>query len=231
MKTPLIKSKKGFTIIEVSLVLAIGGLIMLMVFIAWPAVQRNQRDSQRKTADLSRVYTALANYQSNNNGKLPSAGGTATGERTFVNGTDIMEGGTTIDTTSKWVKFYKNYLIGNDASENFVDPQLNIAYNLLVIPCSASGTYNKPNIGLKQGASCTAEASVSSTENPTGIEAKIFSKGEIVSTFDDQSATITIVVGAYCSGEEAIAATTDTGGSRKYAVMYRLESGAFCQSN
>ena len=40
-------SKKGFTIIEVVLVLAIGGLIFLMVFIALPALQRSQRDAQR----------------------------------------------------------------------------------------------------------------------------------------------------------------------------------------
>ena len=41
------KSKKGFTIIEVVLVLAIAGLIFLMVFIALPALQRTQRNTQR----------------------------------------------------------------------------------------------------------------------------------------------------------------------------------------
>ena len=35
-----INSKKGFTIIEVVLVLAIAGLIFLMVFVALPALQR-----------------------------------------------------------------------------------------------------------------------------------------------------------------------------------------------
>ena len=38
------KNKKGFTIIEVVLVLAIAGLIFLMVFIALPALQRSQRN-------------------------------------------------------------------------------------------------------------------------------------------------------------------------------------------
>ena len=42
--------KPAFTIIEVVLVLAIAGLIFLMVFIALPALQRNQRDTQRKTS-------------------------------------------------------------------------------------------------------------------------------------------------------------------------------------
>ena len=44
------QTNKGFTIIEVVLVLAIAGLIFLMVFIALPALQRNQRDTQRKTS-------------------------------------------------------------------------------------------------------------------------------------------------------------------------------------
>ena len=62
---------KAFTIIEVVLVLAIAGLIFLMVFIALPALQRNQRDTQRKN-DMSRVLTAINSYQSNNKGNIPS---------------------------------------------------------------------------------------------------------------------------------------------------------------
>lgn len=63
--------EKGFTIIEVVLVLAIAGLIFLMVFIALPALQRSQRDTQRKQ-DLSRALTQVNNYQSNNRNSLPS---------------------------------------------------------------------------------------------------------------------------------------------------------------
>ena len=62
--------KRGFTIIEVVLVLAIAGLIFLMVFIALPALQRNQRDTQRKN-DMGRVSTALVNYTNTNRGSLP----------------------------------------------------------------------------------------------------------------------------------------------------------------
>ncbi|MCQ2571327.1 MAG: type II secretion system GspH family protein [Candidatus Saccharibacteria bacterium] len=64
------KNKKGFTIIEVVLVLAIAGLIFLMVFIALPALQRSQRNTQRED-DLSRFLTAANDYQTNNNGKTP----------------------------------------------------------------------------------------------------------------------------------------------------------------
>lgn len=62
---------KGFTIIEVVLVLAIAALIFLMVFIALPALQRSQRDTQRKN-DLGRVQTAIQNFQSNNRNRLPT---------------------------------------------------------------------------------------------------------------------------------------------------------------
>jgi len=62
---------RGFTIIEVVLVLAIAGLIFLMVFLALPALQRGQRDTQRKD-DLSRIATQFNNYQSSNRGAIPT---------------------------------------------------------------------------------------------------------------------------------------------------------------
>jgi prepilin-type N-terminal cleavage/methylation domain-containing protein len=62
---------RGFTIIEVVLVLAIAGLIFMMVFIALPALQRSQRDTQRKS-DLSRAITAITNYSSSNRGNIPT---------------------------------------------------------------------------------------------------------------------------------------------------------------
>ena len=58
------KNKKGFTIIEVVLVLAIAGLIFLMVFIALPALQRSQRNTRRRQ-DMARILSAFTEYQSN----------------------------------------------------------------------------------------------------------------------------------------------------------------------
>lgn len=66
------ENKKGFTIIEVVLVLAIAALIFLMVFIALPALQRNQRDTARKN-QMSKVLGAVTSYQSNNRGRNPVA--------------------------------------------------------------------------------------------------------------------------------------------------------------
>lgn len=65
------KRKEGFTIIEVLIVLAIAGLIMLVVFLAVPALQRNSRNTQRKN-DVSATLGAIQEYVSNNGGALPS---------------------------------------------------------------------------------------------------------------------------------------------------------------
>jgi len=66
------RKEKGFTIIEVVLVLAIAGLIFLMVFIALPALQRNQRDTARKS-DVTIVAAAVTSFSSNNRGEFPKA--------------------------------------------------------------------------------------------------------------------------------------------------------------
>lgn len=86
------QKQKGFTIIEVVLVLAIAALIFLMVFIALPALQRNQRDTQRRN-DLSRAQTAVNNYQTNNRGKLPTM------DNNFIN-SYLKAGGDTFEDPS-----------------------------------------------------------------------------------------------------------------------------------
>ena len=65
--------QKGFTIIEVVLVLAIAALIFLMVFIALPALQKSQRDTARKN-DVSVISGAVSSWQGNNrSGTFPTA--------------------------------------------------------------------------------------------------------------------------------------------------------------
>lgn len=73
MLSNLRKSKKGqgFTIIEVLIVLAIAGLILLVVFLAVPALQRNSRNTQRKD-DVSRIGSAVQEFINNSNGTLPT---------------------------------------------------------------------------------------------------------------------------------------------------------------
>lgn len=70
------KKEKGFTIIEVLIVLAIAGLILLVVFLAVPALQRNSRNTQR-TTDAGNILSAISEYVGNNSGQLPANGGTS----------------------------------------------------------------------------------------------------------------------------------------------------------
>ena len=87
--------KKGFTIVEVSLVVAIGGLILVGALIAVPNLLRTSRDAQRKT-DMETLVSAIKKYQTNNNrGALP------------------------VSTASEWVEFMHSFL------SNFIDPDGN----------------------------------------------------------------------------------------------------------
>ena len=65
------KDNKGFTIIEVLIVLAIAGLIMLIVFLAVPALQRNSRNTQRNN-DASLVGGAMNECLNAKNGQSTS---------------------------------------------------------------------------------------------------------------------------------------------------------------
>ena len=70
-------NKSGFTIIEVLIVLAIAGLIMLIVFLAVPALQRNSRNTQIRN-DVGSVLSGVNEYVSANNGNLPTTIASAT---------------------------------------------------------------------------------------------------------------------------------------------------------
>lgn len=60
----------GFTIIEVLIVLAIVGLIMLIVFMAVPALNRNKRNTQSRN-DVALYLGAVQEWSNNNNGNVP----------------------------------------------------------------------------------------------------------------------------------------------------------------
>jgi len=64
------KHRSGFTIIEIMIVLAIAGLIMLIVFLAVPALQRSAANTSRKN-DAGRISSAINDFVSNSNGNLP----------------------------------------------------------------------------------------------------------------------------------------------------------------
>lgn len=61
------KKLGGFTIIEVMIVLAIAGLIMLIVFLALPALQRNSRNYDRKQV-AGELATVMEEYKNTHAG-------------------------------------------------------------------------------------------------------------------------------------------------------------------
>lgn len=87
--------EKGFSIIEVVLVLAIAGLIFLMVFIALPALQRNQRDQARQT-EVGTIVSAINTYMGSNNGQMPTSANRVAGIVSGNAGSNALESGTTV---------------------------------------------------------------------------------------------------------------------------------------
>ncbi|HSX01677.1 MAG TPA: type II secretion system protein [Candidatus Saccharimonas sp.] len=67
----MLQREKGFTLIEIVLVLAIAGLLLVIVFLAVSGAQASRRDTQRKS-DLGRLYGQLESYASNNSGTYPT---------------------------------------------------------------------------------------------------------------------------------------------------------------
>ena len=72
------------------MVLAIAGLIMAVVFLAVPQLQRSARDSQRKDL-VSRIKSEIETYASNNQGTYPlnTSGGNCDGTYTTGNWDDF----------------------------------------------------------------------------------------------------------------------------------------------
>lgn len=143
-----LKNKKGFTIIEVILVLAIAGLIFLMVFIALPALRKSQRDTARKN-DVSLVSTAVSNYTTNNRGNFPTAANLST----YV--TDISD-------YSKNANNQPNIIVRNTAPSGSINPQ---DTEIIVVRGKTCGEASNSGVVLNSG---TARQYVVITKLETG---------------------------------------------------------------
>lgn len=119
----MVKYRRGFTIIEVALVLAVAGMIMLAVFIALPAVQRTERDAERQE-DLAEIIRGIKSYQSNNRGALPNG-------------------------VTAWKKFYSDYLPkltepnGQGYFDNFDDSSLVVCNSATGAACAGGSQGDK----------------------------------------------------------------------------------------
>ncbi len=164
------RSLGGFTIIEVVLVLAIAGLIFLMVFIALPQLQRAQRDTQRRN-DLGKISQAITQFQTNNNGRLPSGANGAVDAIPGENGVVSMDKYNcgTGTTRKDACRLIKDYLNGATAVNNeFMDPD-GVAYGITIQNAKATLPtldYNKHMIYITPNTRCDGEDITSTNVNP-----------------------------------------------------------------
>jgi prepilin-type N-terminal cleavage/methylation domain-containing protein len=89
------RKKVGFTIIEVMIVLAIAGIIMVIVLLAVRAAQQSRRDAERKSY-LQILYTTELNYLSHN--------------RTFPGCDGCTSSGTAVLAQNAATRFIKIYM-------------------------------------------------------------------------------------------------------------------------
>lgn len=233
------KTKKGFTIIEVVLVLAIAGLIFMAVFIVLPPLWASQRDAARKE-NLMTFVTNLANYQTNNNrGALPGA---ETSIAMICDSEGLPAGASLDSSASDETKVSKGLVVGVDGdcvvadretdeeyrqinsqswagfyrdfmTDSFEDPD-GQRYDLYVASC------NKANESLKAGEKCNN----GEFKNLWG-ENNLNRGGKKDDWLDY---TIYVAVGATCDGDTAVKALNN----RKVAVVYKMErTGQFCYNS
>lgn len=64
--------QRGFTVVEIMIVLAVAGLILLVVLLAIPALERSSQNNQRRQ-DVQQILAAVSHYELNNGGNMPSS--------------------------------------------------------------------------------------------------------------------------------------------------------------
>lgn len=137
-----LKENRGFTIIEVMIVLAIAGLIMLIVFLAVPALQRSAHNTSIKN-DVSNILGAMNTYVNNNNGTMPTTA-SITGNVVTVSG-----GADTNDATGKvgYVSTISPTTLSSDVPSL---PSVGTVAIVLDATCNAAGTQPQTGDNARQ---------------------------------------------------------------------------------
>lgn len=141
--------KRGFTIIELILVLGIAGLIFLMAFIALPNLWASERDANRR-ATVMDFISSLKTYETNNSrGAIPVLSG---------NGPDVFSLSTARSTSSSgdWKAFVREYV-----NPDFGDPS-GKEINIYVVKCLGSSGNQ-----LSVGETCAYDSSFAGANSST----------------------------------------------------------------
>jgi hypothetical protein len=147
-------------------VLAIAGLILLIVFLAVPALERGARNTQRKD-DSAAVASAIANLLTNNGGVLPSG----LGNDANANTVDICSsnggpaggvtacGGGNVQTANVGFYTQKKIFMGNAAAGGGTAPVIVQAGS------ESNGNISTQSIQIELGEQCDATNTQGGTAN------------------------------------------------------------------
>ena len=194
--------KRGFTIIEVLIVLAVASLILLIIFIAVPVLQRTSRNHERKV-DAEAVVANVSDFTSNNSGISPNS-----------MRTDTNADGTTNDNV---LDLGYSAMCGNSAS------------NYSTVAMAYYNVGGDPNWGQDAGPDSGGSANyganiscnpVTSVQTPAVIAAD---NNAAIDLFDINTETISIVFGETCNKNMDGAGQLN---SKSFAVFYVLETGS-----
>lgn len=204
-----VKSKRGFTIIEVVLVLAVAGLIFLMVFIALPALQRSQRDTQRRN-DYGMLSSAITSYSASNGGKIYRLANATSANQT---------------TGSCYFLNPKTYINGEGTDPN--------GYYYQLLACNWAGF-----LAISGGAASTAAVDMSDTapinSSGTAFPTSLSDVSSIDSSNSRIGSPVYVVVGADCEGmRDGHSYPQENSSSRAFVVYGFLESGnqTYCNAS
>lgn len=138
------QNQKGFTLIEVVLVLAIGGLIFLLAFLAFQQVSTNRRDTQRRN-DAGSVISELQN---------------AAGDGAVVDSQTKLTGGAAAASAPTGSASFLSVYMGGAKK----GPQANYTFSYVAAPATAAvQTVATDTIVVSRGAKCTPNTSNSLT--------------------------------------------------------------------
>lgn len=196
------KKKNGFTIVEVSLVLGIAGLIMIMAFVALPSLWSSQRDADRR-ANVMALISALKTYQTNNSrGALPSLPSgisdvTYTIRKPIAGASD-----------GNWAGFIQDYYLKN--SNSLEDPGGNLYQIKIFEGCDAS-------VAVGDYCDISSDANFSNNINRVATP-----------KYEIDTPVIYVVKGATCDEDQN--AIVKTANNRYVAAVQVLEKGKYCQN-
>lgn len=143
LKMRLPAGRQGFTIIEVLIVLAIAGLILSIVFIAIPQLQRNARDAKRQDM-AQRISSELGAFAANNQGTYPWVG---------VSGT-FTHCSTVNSNNQSCYDWYNRYMSGK---VNISDPSTGNTTNILYANTGTLPSWSLGNVWISVGATCSGD--------------------------------------------------------------------------